>query len=488
MKQILKHITLWETLFMFLMVSFSLQSCSEEEDANWVDLRYRVEDAYELEAKNPISITFQVKSTKPWEVFGTRNWYAISPDKGEAGDKQTVTITCTDNEDLDDRIDTISIKSDYWVGKQFTILQKGTAYLDLSDIDFIIPKQGGEGSFQVLSNQKWTARVIDGANWLSVVVGESGDLNGEVKVSAKENNGEQRVGLVEIYDRHGVAKCIAECTQAGVVLNPETPGNGKWFALEANTQQLEVAVEANSEWVAEKNDPNDEWFQIVSVTSDKITLSVTENIGQAVRQGIVLLKTKAVEGTEVITKELKFKQINKAYTIINQLDKTYSSGVHSIASNLLPGKYIFYFKENIDAKVDVMCSLTWKWGSAAADICKVESRIRPGGYAQGFTSPWNNHYNYANPTGGTKLDLSKPHSVGFQVEEDSEVTPSMTNCCWFVDGVEVANIKKKGGFFNPNTMFWERVFAPNGELSINVAGGAVTLEKYECTPMLNWGE
>lgn len=487
MKQILNYRISWKALLMLPLVHFSLQGCHDDAISG-VDLRYRAEDMYELEANNPAPITFQVKSTKPWEVIGTQGWYSISPDKGEAGETHDVTITCSSNKELDDRIDTISIKSDYWVGKRFVLLQKGIAYLNADGTDFTISKDGGTAAFQVRANQKWTARVTDGASWLSIVSGEAGELDGEVQVSVKKNNGERRVGLVELCDRHGVARCVVECVQTGVVLEPAKPENGKWFALEANAQQFEVAVETNADWTAEKNDENDSWFNILSVTSDKITLSVMKNEGQAVRQGIVLLKTKAEEGIESITKELKFKQINEEYTLEFPLNKTYPIGVHSIASNNLPGKYIFYFNGNISVKADAMFTLTWQWGSAGSEFCQVSSRLRTGGYAQGGTSPWNNVYNYANVTGGTKLDLSKPHTLGFKVEENADVIPAMTNCIWYVDGVEVMNMKKKNGFFNPSTMTWERVFTPNGELKLDVKGDAVTLEKYECTPVLDWGE
>ena len=106
----------------------ALFSCSDEkEQMKWVDLRYRVEDSYLLEASNPETISFLVKSTDPWMVYGTADWYTITPPSGE-GDMEnttTVTIVCEENTDLDDRTDTIRIQSDYWIGKEFTITQKG---------------------------------------------------------------------------------------------------------------------------------------------------------------------------------------------------------------------------------------------------------------------------------------------------------------------------------------------------------------------------
>ena len=47
-----------------LLPAFSLlQGCDDSEAEKWVDLRYRVEDSYLVEAKNPEPVSFQVKST-----------------------------------------------------------------------------------------------------------------------------------------------------------------------------------------------------------------------------------------------------------------------------------------------------------------------------------------------------------------------------------------------------------------------------------------
>ncbi|UVP34840.1 hypothetical protein NXW58_08100 [Bacteroides faecis] len=79
----------------------------------------------------------EVKSTDPWEVFGKYDWYTISPSTGEAGETYTVTVICKENTELDDRIDTLNIKSDYWTGKRFVLTQKGTAYLNVEGVDMI---------------------------------------------------------------------------------------------------------------------------------------------------------------------------------------------------------------------------------------------------------------------------------------------------------------------------------------------------------------
>ena len=119
-----------------LLCPFLLLSCSEKEPMKWVDLRFLAEDRYELTAFDPEPIVLQVKSTDPWTVYGQhQDWCAISPAEGGPDELFEVTVTYTDNTGLDDRIDTLIIQSDYWIGKWVEVFQHGTAYLDFENAE-----------------------------------------------------------------------------------------------------------------------------------------------------------------------------------------------------------------------------------------------------------------------------------------------------------------------------------------------------------------
>lgn len=115
--------------FVILLVLLPiLQSCDNDngnEREDWVDLRYRAEDVYTVDARNPRLIVIQVKSTHPWEVYGEESWYTISPATGGVGETYDVTIQCDENIASNERIGKVYIKSDYWIGKEITITQKG---------------------------------------------------------------------------------------------------------------------------------------------------------------------------------------------------------------------------------------------------------------------------------------------------------------------------------------------------------------------------
>ena len=206
----------WRTLLgtLILISSWSVQSCKDDEPIKWVDLRYKAADSYTIAASGEETVSIQVKSTDPWIVYSNHSdWCTISPNQGEANELYDVQITYTPNTSLDDRTDTVTIKSDYWIGKEVSIIQKGIAYLTLENADdLLLEKEETTCSFNVKSNQNWSAAVTEGDEWLSIQSGENGTLDGMVTLKALENKGEQRSGIVVIYDRHGkeVANAYSE--------------------------------------------------------------------------------------------------------------------------------------------------------------------------------------------------------------------------------------------------------------------------------------
>lgn len=479
--------------FSIFAMTFSFSCCKEDDLEKWVDLRYRVEDSYTVEAQNPEVISFQVKSSNAWQVFGKEDWYTISPNEGESGQTYTVSIVCRNNTSLDDRTDTIKIKSDYWIGKQFTILQKGIAYLTSEGTNFVINKNGEEKSFQVKANQKWSAKVTEGDTWLTIVSETSGEMDGSVTISATNNKGEKRVGKVTLYDRYGVARHIVDCVQDGITLSPQNPENGKWFALEADEQLFKIAVEADVEWDAIKENEEDEWFEIdSSTTKEQLVLKVNEHKGTQVRVGSVYLISKSAEGTDPVRKEIKIKQINPPYTITTQVGREIKSGSGYSVQNMSHGKYLFYLKPPMTAD-DLMFMVQWKWGPETTNYCNVQYHLQKG-VAKGMTSPWNNLFNLSNSGGALNyyrtLDTTKDHVMGFTIEENADVYPSIGNVIWHVDDEIVGNMKKTSGFlYNPNEMYWSRISTPDGVLTITCNGaGSAFIEKYEFIPPLDWGE
>ena len=464
-----------------------LQSCQDDEAIKSVDLRYRVEDSYILEAKNPETISLVVKSTDKWEVFGKYDWNTITPASGDAGEKYTVEITCTENTDLDDRIDTISIKSDYWVGKRFTVTQKGIAYLNYENVD-IIAQAGGEETFDVLSNQKWTACVTQGDNWLSIVKGESGELNGQITVKAVPNKGEQRTGIVSIFDRHGVLVHNVEIIEKGIILSPATPENGKWFAILHEAQPITIAVESNGEWnVSKENEAESDWYSFEKTNftgNDNIVVNVSENKGGATREGIIVLSSKAEPGVTPVVKKIKFKQANLPKPQVHEMNKVVNGDEWGPGQLMDGGVYNFY----IDSFADNL-SLFFIW-SASNPYAELRFHVIDN-KTNLSTTPWCSNVFSENESCIHPVNPNEANVFSFDVKKYvDENGKAWVETSWILNGNTIGHAISDGvtdGTQNSDN--WKVPYDQiSGGANFLVRGKDVKFTKYEFVPHIDWGE
>lgn len=296
-------------LFGMLLSGFVFFSCDDgEEKFTAVDLRYNPKDSYLVTASSPEDILFEVKSNLPWEVFGKGDWHTITPSTGGPDSIYRVTVKIKENTALDDRTDTIIVKSDYWVGKRFTITQKGIAWLSIDKGDTTFSKEVERKTFSVKSNQDWTCEVTTGSEWLSVVSGATGKIDGEVTVETKINKGELRKGVVTAFDRHHVPAATITFVQNGVLLMPEV----ELLKESHKGHVVSFEVESNTDWVIEQSE-YDVWFEITSGTAYNgnatVNIRLDANTGVSLRKTEINFKTVSSEvGVEPVMKTIILKQ------------------------------------------------------------------------------------------------------------------------------------------------------------------------------------
>lgn len=178
----------------------------------------------------------------------------------------------------------------------------------------------------------------------------------KITIQASINKGEQRTGIVTIYDRHGKIAQEVSCRQEGVILEPETPANGKFYTILDEAQQFKIHIESNTEWeVSKQNEKEDDWYTFEETSfngSGDLILNVERHVGTSVRTGVMVLSTKAGEGTEPITKIIRFKQANPPTAKEFEYNKTFSTSLQYGPEGLMPGEYTFYFEPlgNTDLK------------------------------------------------------------------------------------------------------------------------------------------
>ena len=344
-------------IFYFILAGLLLAGCATKEattvdPASLVDLRYRIgkdaagaEDSrytpesstYAIESTKPAPIALVVKSSKPWSIRSTHpTWCTIDVENGQAvadslvhlgkGENAKISIQYYDNVKLDDRLDTLILFSDYWVGKKIIVNQKGTAYLDVDDKSVEMAKDGSDVSFNILSNQDWSVEVVQGKgdDWLSITSGASGNGNGTVTLHGLDNGGEVREGFVRVFDRNGAKqRWQVMVTQAGIQLVPAGAidmGDNEYEVRGYYDQQdIVFAVESNAEWTATKKKDSDTWFSFADADpsydgNHNLGIKLTQYNGtdaDGIREAIIVLKTKPTAAGVYVSKEVKIRQAYK---------------------------------------------------------------------------------------------------------------------------------------------------------------------------------
>lgn len=489
MKSVIHYRRAWHILMSVLVGSTLMWtvSCKDDDEAmKWVDLRYEAQDEYNISAADAEPIVIKVKSTDPWEVYSQHSdWCTIEPGTGDDIDKiYDVTIRYKNNNELDDRIDTVIVKSDYWIGKWITVCQKGTAYLNLEDHESILlSKEGSSHTFKVLSNQNWSAAVTQGDGWLSVTDGAKGSMNGTVTVTSEPNKGAKRYGTVTIYDRHGVERGTVECTQDGAQLDPET----ELIRATYEQQQYTLPIVSNVEWTVTKDDEDIDWYSFEQISFDgnaNLIINLQKNESTSIRQASFTIAIKAVEGTETVEKTIILKQaFNNAPTIyefteeeiakwspngtapvvVNGNDASFAaSGGNSrmLRSDFVPGYYEFRLK-SMEPTAHSIIFVTY-------DEKEIRYHMSASSKQTDIsTTPWND-------LNQVSFDPTQPHSLGVNITKGDN---GMANFEWILDGQVIGSVKNFASYDKPATIY----------VGANQTG-TVVYDWWSYTAPMDWGD
>lgn len=281
-----------------------LSGCQErtEGDVKVVDLRYRVNDSYDLTATNAQPFTITIASSDPWYIYSEHpEWCIISQEQGAAVEDleqlhvgkapvTTVSVQYYNNPNLDDREDRIIIQSDFWIGKKVVVRQKGTAFLTISDedLDQKVVKGGGEYTIHIDSNQDWSAQVTQG-KWLSISDGATGSQAGDITLTAADNFSEMRYASVTIYDRHNKPMHVAKFTQDGIQIEPVKAEYRTFY----NDESVAISLKSNAKWTVSKESEWDDWFTIDTLEGEgdgDIQITLTPNEDKSVRSANIILR------------------------------------------------------------------------------------------------------------------------------------------------------------------------------------------------------
>lgn len=511
--------TIMKKILSFITVALVVAACATKEAPtsldDVVDLRYRVNDVYDLPATNAPVFTIVVKSTKPWTLRSLHpTWCMIETEEGEAvsdslvrigkGENTSVKVKYYDNTKLDDRTDTILIASGKWIGKKVIINQKGIAFLDVDEAERALDmaKDGSDVSFHIKSNQNWSVAPDKDSPWLTVKEGATGTLDGIVTVGAPDNSGEMRYGRLDIFDRNGVKmKWQVVITQDGVQLEPvavevyneDTKKNDLELREDYIAHTFAMPVKSNASWTVVKKSEADTWFTLLDAggTNDgSVRIQFTQNDSDAIREGFIVLTTIPSEpGAAVVTKEVKVRQAYKTvpqryYLNNEEVFASWKSSIHGDWINapetvengmlLIPGTQV---KKEKQASSGVW---TFHWRDIGAN-----ANVRMWWY---FGDPnikfnlkrGNTEISGASGVPSVSYDTSTPHDVTIETVQADGGYCTMT---FKLDGTVIGSFTSSAASFPELT--WGAVITQL-YIGSEAGGDNATFEWYEYSAPFSW--
>ena len=512
-----------------LLTAFTgCQKKAEQGTMKIVDLRYRVNDSYDLPATDAQSFIIMVASTDPWTITSDHpDWCIIEQEEGEGAPADSIRIGHApitsvrvqyyDNTSLDDREDKITIASDYWVGKVVNVRQKGIAFLTIADedLDQDVIKAGGDYTIHVNSNQNWSAKVTEG-DWISIAEGATGSKVGDIVLSAQDNAKEKRYAAVTISDRHDVPMYIARFTQDGVQLDPAT------FELRTDYDQATVSLDivSNTKWTVAKESEGDDWFTLDKTQgngNETVTITLTQNDESGVRKAQLIVKNVVeAEGDYQAEKTVVLKQAYKIDPVrtVTSPDAIWGTGdwANAPVYNKELGGIYFQAKSRMNTSM-AFGTYTFHWSNLVSDpeqggprvrhwFCfgegaELKADIRPSDGKVSYDINAAGDGNKPSLSGYTNVDWTAPVEITYKFSpngktgifkkssdagtEDLEV--EWCHVTYYVNGVESAS-------FDTGPEMLRSVYmgaSINMYLGCDTAGSAV-LEWWDYTAPMNWDE
>lgn len=186
-------------------------SCKEPELTPSVEVS-AFQHTFAAEGGN-FSLTFS--ATHDWTITVTEGaeWLRINKSMGKAGSDIELTLTATENEVQSERSGSVTITAD--TAKATITLRQSAAdappaaFIELTESEFDVKVEGAEVVIPFTTNYAWSAEVVEGEEWLTVVTEEG--LNGESSATVKADlnyNPEIRAGKVKITANEASAEVV----------------------------------------------------------------------------------------------------------------------------------------------------------------------------------------------------------------------------------------------------------------------------------------
>lgn len=260
-------------LLMFALCILNFSACQEfnidSQPEGPLNIQIDAQDTYTALATSPSNIVFNVSSNTPWTITSDQQWCKVTPAMSAASSLVSeIVVTLENNEGKQSRTAKLTITADGVVGsKVITIEQASKEDLVVIPYDEIVPTDGGQISFNIVSNKPW--EIIPSTQFVENMDKTSGEgnENGEketITITIPKNTGAVRTA--EITVKTAFQTKTFTITQDGIIIEPKNKeeatnklaGMGGEKTIEINSSvewKVEIPAEYK-EWLSAEADGN----------------------------------------------------------------------------------------------------------------------------------------------------------------------------------------------------------------------------------------
>lgn len=287
------------TILLILFLSFIfLFSCQEFEIDSQPEgppnIQIDALDNYTVEATSPSNIVFNISSNTPWKITSDQQWAKPSPSMSASSSLVSeIVVAIESNTDSKSRTATLTVEAEgIEEVKVITIVQASKENLVVIPYDEMVPSEGGNITFSIISNKEW--QIIPSTQFLENIdkVSGTGDESGEkikITITIPENAGSRRKGAITVKTAY--EEYTFTITQDGVVIEQAEPSESGIIQFEWFETEKIVKVRSNTDWEVKVPSEYSDWLEAEALSDSELKLTVKPSNRLFTRQAYVELST-----------------------------------------------------------------------------------------------------------------------------------------------------------------------------------------------------
>ena len=284
---------------LLVLCLFNLVACQEYEIDSQPEAPVKIQvdamDSYTALASSPGNLVFNISSNTPWTIISDQQWCKPTPAMSASSSLVAeVAVALESNSTAKQRVAKLTIKAEGITEiKVITITQVSKEDLVVIPFDEIVPTEGGDISFNIISNKAW--EIIPSTQFLENIDKTSGNgtedgLKEKITIKISKNAAARRSGMITV--KTDLQERVFTITQDGVVIEQEDPSESGTIDFDwASTEKI-VKIRSNTTWKVKVPKEYAHWLVAEAISDTELKITLLEQSNKLItRTGQILLST-----------------------------------------------------------------------------------------------------------------------------------------------------------------------------------------------------